>query len=78
MTVEDATKILAATKSVLKDGYGRDLAAGILNGMATAYDADCLFRTLMIDEKWELNVASEVFTAADIVIDDWDVKKQRR
>lgn len=77
MSVEDAHLLLEATKSRLKQGYAKDLVTGILNGMNTAYDADCLFRSIMLDERWNLIAAEGLFVAANIVMDDQYHQRQK-
>lgn len=45
-------------------GYAYDLMWAFVEGTASVEDADALFRTLMLDEGWGLEDASEVFQQA--------------
>lgn len=68
MSREDALLLLRTAKGRLNaGGYAYDLVTALLNGLATAYDADCLFRTLMLDENWDLRASKAMFEAADLI-----------
>ena len=60
---------LQEAKTKLKSGYAHDLLATILDGEADVSDPDCLFRTLVLDERWDVDDASELYSQASNLVE---------
>lgn len=76
MEIEDALTKLEYVKGALRpqSGYAYDIVSGLLDPEADfserdTLEADALFRTLVLDEHWEVDEAREVYEAAYSILE---------
>jgi hypothetical protein len=76
MTKAEATKVLEAVADRASSGYAADLARDFVSNAPNVgsqmedRDADALFRTLVLDEGWDVDEASEAYEAATELLGD--------